>query len=78
MVINDFHVSGFVFHPVKTNSPLIIDPNTILPSSGTFELFQSVPGWSEQVLQVFSVVEVNQFSPGSALNIPWQFCGGLA
>jgi hypothetical protein len=42
MVINDLNVPGFAFYPFKTNSPLIVDANTILPRPFAFELLQVV------------------------------------
>ena len=78
MIINNFHILDFLIFPIKANSPLIINSDAVLPSPVAFQLFKPVPGWSEQILQVFGIIDIDQFAPGGALNVFWQFRGYFA
>jgi hypothetical protein len=47
VIVNNLHVSGFVFNPNKANSPLFIDADAILPCPIALEFFEPVAGWSK-------------------------------
>ena len=42
MVVHDFDVNGITIHPDKTDSPLIVDPNTVLSYPVSMQCLQSV------------------------------------
>jgi len=72
MVIHNFNVSGFIFDPLEANSPLIVYANAVLSCAISFEPLKPVSRRSHQILQIFSVIKVEQFASSSALDIPWQ------
>ena len=50
MVVHDFNINGIAIHPDKTDSPLIVDPNTVLSFSVTTQYLQSVRRRYAQVI----------------------------
>ena len=78
MIIHDLYISGFVFNPLETNSPLIVDADTVLFSTISPKFFESVSGWGTQVLQIFRIIQIEQFAASGSLNVRWQFSGNLA
>jgi hypothetical protein len=64
LVICDFHIKSIATAPGKTDSPLVIDPNTVLPFPVMFELFQAVAGRHTKIIQLNRSVEDQQL-PGS-------------
>ena len=50
MVIADFDTLHSVFSPAKTDAPLVVDPNAVLPDPIAFKCFEAV-GW--QTCRVF-------------------------
>jgi len=48
--------------PDKADPPLIIDPDTVLAGTITFQLLQSVSGWRQQVFEIGGAVEHREFS----------------
>lgn len=42
MIINYFDIFGFVSYPFKTNTPLVVDANTILSGTVTLKLLQPI------------------------------------
>ncbi len=58
MIIDDFNISDIVLVPLKTDSPLIIDPNAVLPGAFPFEPFQTVTRHSSYILQAFGILQV--------------------
>lgn len=64
MIIHDFYVVGIAVTPNKADSPLLIDTNTVLPSSIPFERFEVIPGWRTQIAQLSGDVELAQLSLG--------------
>ena len=43
MIVRDLDFVGVASVPAETDSPLIVDPDTVLPFPVTVELFESVP-----------------------------------
>jgi hypothetical protein len=52
VVVNDLDVLRSSVRRVKADPPLAFHPDAVLPATVTGQLFQLVPGWSEQVRQV--------------------------
>jgi len=78
MVINDLDIPGFASHPFKTDSPLIVDPDTVLTTTLTFEFFEPMARDTFQILQIFGVIQVQQLPASGTLNILRQFCRNLS
>lgn len=51
MAVHDFDANGIAIHPNKTDSPLIVDPNTVLFFAVSTQCLQSVRRWHAQVVQ---------------------------
>jgi hypothetical protein len=49
MVIDDFNLGRIAVLPAETDSPLIIDSNTVLTAPISGESFQSISGWDPQI-----------------------------
>jgi hypothetical protein len=47
MIIDDFNVVCISFSPNKTESPLLVDPDTMLSFAITVQYFQTVAGWCD-------------------------------
>ena len=69
MVINDFNIKSVAFAPMEADSPLIINPYTVL--SGTFpaECFETVSWRYTEVIKGPGVVDHSKLSPGYLLDI---------
>jgi len=50
--------------PDKTDSPLIIDPNRVLPFPIASQCFQLIPRWRSQNVQLRRSVNLEQFPQG--------------
>ena len=57
MIIGDLDVERVAAVPLETDSPLIIDPNAILPCTVAAEFFEAICGWDSQVIEVDGVVD---------------------
>jgi hypothetical protein len=68
VVIDDLHVIGIRVAPRETDPPLVIDPNAMLAAPVAFQRLQAISGWNPQVHQPPGSVQVQQLSPGRALN----------
>jgi len=64
MVINDLNVPGFASGPLRTNSPRIVDADTVLTTTLTLEFFEPVTRDTFQILQIFGVIQVPQLPAG--------------
>lgn len=69
MVVHDLHTVGVSVPPTEADSPLLIDPDTVLPRPITLELLESIPWGYAQVLQAKRRVQLNQFAQGHALQV---------
>jgi hypothetical protein len=78
MIINDFDISGFVIDPFKANAPLIVDSDAVLSGSVPLQFFKMIARRSQQILQIHGIIQVDQFTPGSVLNLLEQLCGNNA
>jgi hypothetical protein len=73
MIIYNFNFINAVFSPFKTDSPLIIDVNAVLPFAYSLQRFKTVRGWDAQVIQSSRFMEHDQLSLCNALDIVGQF-----
>ena len=68
MVVHDFHVARDIVVPNKTDSPLIIDSNTVLPATIASQFFQAIGRWNSQVIDYLSCVDHSEFAPSALLD----------
>ena len=57
MIINDFHFKGIMLLPDEAKAELIINPDTMLSYSISFQYFQPVTWRAFQIIQVFCGVQ---------------------
>ena len=55
--------------PDEDNAPLVVDTDAVLPGPVALQKFKAVAGWSGEVTQLLSVVQLSQFALGNALDI---------
>jgi hypothetical protein len=77
VVICDFHIKSIATAPGKADSPLVIDPNTVLPFPIVFELFQAVAGRHTKVIQLNRSVKDHQLQGSPPPNFIRQSSWGL-
>src|SRR6267154_2335000 len=78
MIINYLNLVGITFMPAKTNAPLFVDSDAVLPSPIPRQLFQTIAGNCSKIFKLFCSIELPQLSQGDALDIRWQLSCGLA
>lgn len=75
MVVDDFNLFCMVVRPDKTNTPLVINSNTMLPFSGACQRFKPVCRRNSKVIQIYRPVQHAQFFKSRPLNCLRQFLG---
>ena len=68
MIVHDLHVVGVSLKPDKTETPLIIDSNTVLPPPVPTECFQAISRWRCQVAQFRSTIQLTKLPAGNGLD----------
>ena len=68
MVIDDFDLGRIAVLPAETDSPLIIDANTILTMPISRESFQSISRWDPQIGKCIRRIQDQKLSQSDALN----------
>jgi len=57
VIVDNFNVAGISIFPYETHSPLIIDPDAVLPFAVAFQAFKSVAWWDPQIAQFNGAVQ---------------------
>ena len=57
------------FSPNKADPPLVIDADTVLPFSVTFERLQSIRRWKPQIFQLEGGINRIKLHEGPLLNV---------
>jgi len=52
MIIRDFNVIGVSVSPIETNSPLVVDANTVLPLAIAFEFVKAIARRGAQIVEI--------------------------
>jgi hypothetical protein len=58
-----------MIRPYKTDTPLIVYPDTVLALAFTFQGFEAIGRGNAQIINVFCVVQHTQFPTCNSLNI---------
>jgi hypothetical protein len=69
MIIDDADMARPSFSPHKHDTPLIIDPDRMLPLTVSLQGFQTVTRRDPQIRQDFRLIYQTQFSQGDRLYI---------
>jgi len=72
MRVRNFNFRGVGLSPDEANSPLIVDPNTVLPQSIDRQSLQTIPWNGPQIRERASRVNLVQLSLATAA-IRWNF-----
>jgi len=67
MVVDDFDVPSAVVSPAKADSPLVVDPDAVLPASIAAEFLQPVAERHAKIVQILGAVELHSRNPASRL-----------
>jgi hypothetical protein len=62
MIVHDLNVVRTVVFPSKTDPPLIVDPDTVLSSPVTRQLFQPISWTRGKVTQLHRAIQHNQLT----------------
>ena len=69
MVVGDLHIFRTLRRPNKANPPLIIDADTVLPSSVAFKRLKSVAWWHPHEVQRGSGIELRELAACDCLDV---------
>ena len=78
MIVNDHDVVGVCAFPPKTHSPLVVDPNAVLPLAIAAEFLEAIPGRHPKIIERFRRVDSNEFTEHDASEICREPPDGLA
>jgi len=68
MVVDDFDVPSAVVSPAKADSPLVVDPDAVLPAwIAAAEFLQPIAGRHAKIVQILGAVELHSRNPASRL-----------
>jgi hypothetical protein len=68
VIVDDFHIVAMAVTPDKTDSPLIIDPNGVLPFPIAPQCFQLISRRRSQNAQLSHGMKLEQFPQGDPLD----------
>ena len=74
-MIDDLDCIGMAVSPYKTDAQLIIDPDTVLSLSRTFECLKSIGRWYTEIFQQPCIIEHPEFPARDNLDICGLFPG---
>ena len=75
MVIDNLNRIGVAITPYETDTPLIIDPDTMLSLSRTFQCLKSIGWWYSEVFKEPRIVQHSEFSARD--NLDNLVCGDI-
>ena len=67
MIVDDFNVPRAVVSPAKADSPLVVDPDAVLPTSIAGKFLEPVAGRDAKVVQILGAIENLQLALGLRL-----------
>lgn len=72
MVVRDLHFECVTVFSLKTNPPLLVDPDAVLPLATAFEGLKLIRGWEHEIAQLRCAIQVLQFLTNSLLDLTVQ------
>ena len=57
MIVDDFDLVALPLAPEETDTPLVVDPDAVLPCALPFHRFQAICGRNAQVVEALGRVE---------------------
>ncbi len=68
MIVHNFYVIGVPLEPDKTETPLIIDPNTVLSLPLATQCFQAITRRCREVAQFRCIVQLPKLASGNGFD----------
>lgn len=68
MIIHNFDFVRMAFLPAKTDAPLVVDPDAVLPQPTALQGFQAITRRHSHLAQFRSGVQGEQLAPCASLN----------
>jgi hypothetical protein len=68
MIIDDFDLVSVSVPPSETKTPLVVDPNAMVPLSFPLQSFQTIARRCSQIAQFCGAVQLPELSAGDLLN----------
>ena len=75
MVVDDLDVIGIIIVPCKADTPLVVDPDTMLAFPVTMQCFQVIGRRNPQGFKEARGIEHLEFNNRRPLNCSWKSCG---
>jgi fructosamine-3-kinase len=79
VIVDDLHVERVSILPLETQTPLLVDPNAVLPLAIPLHGFEKIRRWGQQVAQIGRTVQIFQLGARPLLNLstpltnlPWK------
>jgi hypothetical protein len=69
VVIDDFHVERVSILPLEAQTPLLVDPNAVLPLAIPLHCFEQIRRRNQEVAQVCRTVQLFELLASSLLNL---------
>ena len=69
VVVHDLDIDGADARPDETDSPLVIDTNTVLTLSIPSQGLEAIAWWHFQIIQTGCNLELPQLPPGDRLDV---------
>jgi hypothetical protein len=73
MVVDDFDMRRSSLIPDETNSPLIVDPDRVLPLPVGFQRFKPIARWNTKVREHPGLIQKTKLPQHNVLNVRRQF-----
>ena len=67
VIVDDLYIERIASMPTKTNAPLIIDTDAVLPFASSLQGFEPVAGWHSKVIQPPCLMKVQELPSSDPL-----------
>jgi len=78
MLVHDLYVVGVSFAPPKADSPLVVDPDAMLPCAFPREFLEAIARRYTQIIQLLCGVKYRQLSPSHTMQVRRESSGDSA
>lgn len=68
MIVDDLNIFRSILQPTKTDTKLVVYPNTELADSVAFERLQTIPRWNPEVVKTLGNLQLAKLSSRHRFN----------